>query len=158
MHWSGFIAGLTCNAGLAAENSKHCPHISYYPMEDVDGYTRCSTIGEFTTSNVFTEFELDGFKSFAKTKVGFKTRSIENGNIDDINDGSNDQSMSMIVPTGSSNCFETNDDSCLRGIYDSPATGGMYIVVRCTTSSRKTGSSFTSFGSEIVQKAKRQKS
>ena len=69
----GFMASdgnsTTCrviHANLAKNNKKHCPHISYYPEEDINGNILCSTGYNTNFDNFFSESDLQLFQELAK--------------------------------------------------------------------------------------------
>lgn len=55
---------------LARENAVHCPHISYAPMEDVNGKTKCSESAYLDAKDYFSEASFEGLERI-KEKYGF---------------------------------------------------------------------------------------
>lgn len=53
------------HAAMAALNKKHCPHISFLPIEDINGKVKCQTSGMRGPLDVFTQWELDKFRETA---------------------------------------------------------------------------------------------
>lgn len=53
------------HAAMAALNKKHCPHLSFLPVEDVDGKVKCQESGMRSPLDVFTQWELDKFREAA---------------------------------------------------------------------------------------------
>lgn len=53
------------HASMAALNEKHCPHISFLPVEDDDGKVKCQESGMRSPMDVFTQWELDKIREAA---------------------------------------------------------------------------------------------
>eukprot|EP00984_Skeletonema_dohrnii_P025530 scaffold14713_cov135-Skeletonema_dohrnii-CCMP3373.AAC.1 len=53
------------HASMAALNEKHCPHISFLPVEDLNGKVKCQTSGMRSPEDVFTQWELDKIRETA---------------------------------------------------------------------------------------------
>ncbi len=58
------------HSAFAAENSDHCPHLSFAPMEDKKGRTLCQESKRRKPSDVFSQYELDTIAEIAY-KMGF---------------------------------------------------------------------------------------
>ena len=52
------------HAHYASLNSFHCPHISFVPMEDGNGKTKCQTSEGLQATDFFTETDLANFDTF----------------------------------------------------------------------------------------------
>jgi len=71
---NGHVDGLSqgcraLHAVFAGTNVKHCPHISFSPMQDMHGKTKCQTTENILPSNLFTSNEFMLFNKFC-IKVG----------------------------------------------------------------------------------------
>ena len=55
---------------LATESDVHCPHLSYLPIEDVNGYTKCSESAYLNVRDYFSEASFEGFER-VREKHGF---------------------------------------------------------------------------------------
>jgi len=71
---NGHVEGLSqgcraLHAVFAEKNIKHCPHISFTPMQDEHGRTKCQTTGSILASDLFTSDEFTLYEKFC-TKVG----------------------------------------------------------------------------------------
>ncbi len=71
----GYLDGKTkgcriLHSAFAAENSDHCPHLSFAPMEDKKGRTLCQESKRRRPSDVFSQYELDTMAEIAY-KMGF---------------------------------------------------------------------------------------
>lgn len=53
------------HAAMAPLNEKHCPHISFFPVEDFYGKVKCQESGMRSPLDVFTQWELDKFREAA---------------------------------------------------------------------------------------------
>jgi hypothetical protein len=56
------------HAVFASENNDHCPHISFEPMEDVNGFIKCQNSKLIDVNDLFTEEEIDAFHRHAEDK------------------------------------------------------------------------------------------
>ena len=53
------------------ENQNHCPHVSFVPMEDVNGKIKCQESGNVLPEDLFTEEELEFIKMTGMEDFGF---------------------------------------------------------------------------------------
>jgi hypothetical protein len=53
------------HAELAFTDKKHCPHLSFVPMEDQDGNIKCQNSAMRTASDIFTQWEIDKIREAA---------------------------------------------------------------------------------------------
>ncbi|CAB9501020.1 expressed unknown protein [Seminavis robusta] len=50
----------------ASTNSDHCPHMSFVPIKDVNGKIKCQESAGLSTSDYFTQEDLDKFDAFVQ--------------------------------------------------------------------------------------------
>jgi len=64
------------HATLARENDKHCPHISFIPETDADGYVVCSESNNFSATDRFDDQDLAIFQLAATENGMNSTRQL----------------------------------------------------------------------------------
>jgi hypothetical protein len=53
------------HSGFALNNPKHCPHISFIPLEDENGLIKCQTSQQMLVSNLFSADNIQAFTEYA---------------------------------------------------------------------------------------------
>lgn len=72
---------------LAKKNNIHCPHISFSPVEDVNGYTKCSNSAYLSNREYFSEAGLDGMQRVQEMYHGVDARQVEESEKGQCGDG-----------------------------------------------------------------------
>lgn len=62
---------------FSKEKNIHCPHISFIPMEDIDGKTKCQSSAFKPYESLFSEAELDFFYDWGSNEFGFNESFFE---------------------------------------------------------------------------------